>query len=229
MTIIIICMHNHRKQILRLKPHNPELIARQGRLSGMTLLLLLAASGLCRCWRKRMHVRHLLILACLMLPCRRKLPTALRLPTGMHVLPGLCAEIIASGLKMPRTCHLAGRQAAADRNDTLGCPARRLLQLEHKNGRLAADCAAKGAGPSARVVQGPDGKIYVGEVGRIIRFDRQHHSNAKPSSACLRASVIRSPPLPWQPMAISTSISAVHPTIAKPHRQPSRQADAARE
>jgi hypothetical protein len=104
MTIIIICMHNHRKQILRLKPHTPELIARQGRLSGMPLLLLLAASGLCRCDpRKRMHVRHLLILACLMLPLSAQaaeLPQAV--PAGMHVLPGLCAEIIASGLKMPR-------------------------------------------------------------------------------------------------------------------------------
>jgi streptogramin lyase len=47
------------------------------------------------------------------------------------------------------------------------------------NGGWQQTVLLKGLDRPHGVVQGPDGKIYVGEVGRIIRFDRQHHS-AKP-------------------------------------------------
>ncbi|WP_374553577.1 PQQ-dependent sugar dehydrogenase [Aquitalea pelogenes] len=121
-----------------------------------------------------MHVRHLLILACLMLPlsaqAAERCPQAA--PPGMHVLPGLCAEIIASGLKMPRgLAILSDGKLLLTEMTRWDAPQGRLLQLEARNGSWQQTVLLKGLDRPHGVVQGPDGKIYVGEVGRIIRFD----------------------------------------------------------
>jgi glucose/arabinose dehydrogenase len=91
----------------------------------------------------------------------------------MHVLPGLCAEIIASGLKMPRTCHPAGRQAAADRMTRWDARQAGCCNWNTRTDSWQQTVLLKGLDRPHGVVQGPDGKIYVGEVGRIIRFYRQ--------------------------------------------------------
>lgn len=119
-----------------------------------------------------MRVSQLIILALLPLRALAANSCPQATPTGMQPLPGLCAEIIASGLKMPR-----GLTVLPDGKLLLTEMLRwdasqgRVVQLEHKAEGWQQTVLLKGLDRPHGVVQGPDGKIYVGEVGRIVRFD----------------------------------------------------------
>jgi glucose/arabinose dehydrogenase len=121
-----------------------------------------------------MRASYLLILVLLLLPrssiAASNCPQAT--PAGMQSLPGLCAEIIASGLKMPRGLVILpdGRLLLTEMQGWNAAQGR-LLQLEHTAEGWQQTVLAKGLDRPHGVAQGPDGKIYVGEVGRIVRFD----------------------------------------------------------
>jgi glucose/arabinose dehydrogenase len=130
-----------------------------------------------------MRASYLLTLALLLLPlssiAASNCPQAV--PAGMRPLPGLCAEVIASGLKMPRgLAILPDGKLLLTEMQRWDAAQGRLLQLEHKADGWQQTVLARGW--IARMVW------YKGQTARFTwaRWDassvliRQHHSKAKP-------------------------------------------------
>ncbi|WP_199052361.1 sorbosone dehydrogenase family protein [Aquitalea sp. ASV15] len=117
------------------------------------------------------RLASLCALLLLYLPAQASALCARPQPAGMQIRPGLCAEVIASGLKMPRgLAVLPNGQLLVTEMVRWDATQGRVLQLSATASGWQQSVLATGFDRPHGVVQGPDGKIYVGEVGRIVRF-----------------------------------------------------------
>lgn len=85
--------------------------------------------------------------------------------------PGLCATVISSGLLMPRGLAVLedGRLLVTEMRRWDAAHGR-LIQLKQGESGWEKAVVAKDFDRPHGVLRGPDGKIYVGEAGRIVRF-----------------------------------------------------------
>lgn len=89
---------------------------------------------------------------------------------ALKTLPGLCVGLVASGLKFPRGLALIGSDVYVAE---LGArtPGRGRILKFAQFGRAAPVVILSGLNQPSGLAAGRDGKLYVGEIGRIFRFD----------------------------------------------------------
>jgi glucose/arabinose dehydrogenase len=92
---------------------------------------------------------------------------------SLHTAPGTCIGLVASGLKFPRgVLPLKDGTVLVAEMIGWGSPNGRVTLLTPDgNGRYAKKVVLKGLKEPHGIVRGPDGKIYVGVVGGVKRFD----------------------------------------------------------